>query len=123
MSTTPSPSTSQSHRLNRLASGILGPVLALTGLAGFVAPIGPFSTASAYNVFHIVFGVLGAALAGLNVPRGIRAFNIGFGLLDLYQAVAQVLHLFPESLFRWTPADFVVHIVIGVALVWVGLRR
>jgi hypothetical protein len=51
----------------------------------------------------------------------IRAFNIGFGLIDLYQALASFAHLFPEQYFRWTRVDDILHIVIGAALMFVGI--
>lgn len=51
----------------------------------------------------------------------IRAFNVGFGLIDLYQALASALGLFPGEYFRWQTADDVLHVVIGTALVAVGL--
>jgi hypothetical protein len=53
--------------------------------------------------------------------QGIKAFNIGFGLIDLYQAAASFLHLFPERHFKWKRADDLLHIVIGAFLVIVGL--
>jgi hypothetical protein len=51
----------------------------------------------------------------------IRAFNIGFGAIDLYQALASRLHWWPEGLFRWTKVDDLLHVVIGVMLMAVGL--
>ena len=51
----------------------------------------------------------------------MRGFNIGFGLIDLYQTLASFLHLFPEQLFKWTRVDDILHIVIGATLVFVGL--
>jgi hypothetical protein len=41
--------------------------------------------------------------------------------MDLYQAVASRLHLFPERLFRWTGTDDALHVVIGAALLAIGL--
>lgn len=74
-----------------------------------------------YNVFHIIFGGFGLLLLYSNNHSYIRGFNIGFGLIDLYQAFASFWNLFPERLFQWTRADDFLHIVIGVALVAVGL--
>ena len=51
----------------------------------------------------------------------IAAFNIGFGAIDLYQAVASFAGLFPEQLFRWTVVDDVLHVIVGAALVLIGL--
>ncbi|MBC7900645.1 MAG: hypothetical protein H7070_11410 [Saprospiraceae bacterium] len=78
------------------------------------------SGAAPYNVFHILFGAFGLLLVFSKNEGYIRGFNIGFGLIDLYQAAASFLHLFPERLFQWTRVDDVLHIVIGAALVLVG---
>lgn len=106
---------------NRPVLAIFAPVLILTGALGFVLPPGPMSAAPAYNVFHIIFGVLGGAAVLSRRPALIRAFNVGFGLIDLYQALASFLHLFPEKYFQWKTADDVLHVVIGAALVAIGL--
>jgi hypothetical protein len=109
--------------LNRKVLLVFGPVLILTGIGGFLLPpsLSLMSAAPAYNVFHIAFGALGAALALRGVEREIAAFNLGFGLLDLYQAVAHGAHLFPEAYFRWTVADDVLHVALGLGLAAVGL--
>jgi hypothetical protein len=72
-------------------------------------------------VFHLAFGVLGTILAvgGSNGP--IRAFNVGFGLIDLYQAVASRTGWFPKAWFRWRPADDALHVAVGLGLVAVGV--
>ena len=102
---------------------IFAPLLLLIGFLGFVIPseMALTSGAAPYNVFHIIFGAFGLLLLFLNNQSYIRGFNIGFGLIDLYQAFASFLHLFPERLFQWTRTDDVLHIVIGAALVAVGL--
>ena len=101
---------------------VFAPLLILTGLLGFVIPRekGLTSGAPAYNVFHIVFGLIGLGLVYFQHGTGIRGFNIGFGAVDLYQAAASFLHLFPEKQFQWKRADDVLHVVIGLALVLVG---
>ena len=97
------------------------PLLILTGILGFVIPRDKSLTsgAPAYNIFHILFG-LGGIMIATHHYEYIRAFNIGFGAIDLYQAAASFLHLPPEKIFRWKRADDVLHIVIGVALVLIG---
>lgn len=102
---------------------IFAPILIITGLAGFLIPSGKSLTsgASPYNIFHIIFGIAGTAIALSQHDPSIRAFNIGFGFIDLYQAVASFLHLFPESHFKWKRADDVLHIVIGAFLVGIGI--
>ncbi|MGH9849247.1 MAG: hypothetical protein ACREBD_05255, partial [Blastocatellia bacterium] len=73
------------------------------------------------NIFHIIFGLIGAAIVLSNHPTAIRTFNIGFGLIDVYQAVASYLALFPKRYFAWTRVDDVLHIVIGILLVLIGV--
>ncbi len=108
--------------LNYYTLLIFAPLLILTGVLGFVIPTKKSLTsgASAYNIFHIIFGLAGIMIATHHYDY-IRAFNIGFGVIDLYQAAASFLHLFPEKYFRWKRADDVLHIVIGGGLVLVGI--
>ena len=108
--------------INYYALLIFAPLLILTGILGFVIPRekGLTSGAPAYNVFHIVFGLIGLGLVYFEHGTGIRLFNIAFGAVDLYQAAASFLHLFPERQFQWKRADDVLHIVIGLALVLIG---
>ncbi len=101
---------------------IFAPLLILTGISGFIIPKKNSLTsgAPAYNIFHIVFGLTGLIIATHHYDY-IRVFNIGFGLIDLYQAAASFLHLFPEKHFKWKRADDVLHIVVGAGLVLVGV--
>ena len=113
--------------VNGRVLGVFGPVLILTGIAGFLIPprLALMSGAPAYNVFHIVFGSIGTALVLAKSASGVAAFNVGFGAGDLYQAVAGIGGFFPARQFRYKPADHVVHIVLGLGLVavgWMGLR-
>src|SRR5919107_2279819 len=100
-------------RLNWLVLVVFAPVLILVGVLGFVLPESASLTsgAPAYNWFHIAFGALGLLLALTKKETYARAFNLGFGLIDLYQAAASFLHLSPENLFRWKRADDVLHVV------------
>lgn len=97
-------------------------MLILVGLAGFIIPPEQSLTsgAPAYNVFHIIFGGLGLLLVRSRNERYICSFNAGFGLIDLYQAIASYLHLPPQQYFRWTTVDDILHIVIGIALLAIG---
>ena len=99
-----------------------GPVLILTGIAGFLMPprLALMSGAPAYNIFHIVFGIVGTALVLAKSARGVAAFNLAFGAGDLYQAIAGIGGFFPARQFRYKPADHVVHVVLGLGLVGVG---
>ena len=106
---------------------VFGPVLILTGIAGFLIPprFALMSGAPAYNLFHIAFGVLGTVLVLAGSRRGIAVFNLGFGAADVYQAIAGVAGWFPARQFRYKRADHVVHVVLGLALAgvgWMGLR-
>jgi len=114
--------TSPWPRRNWICLAVFGPVLIATGLVGLVVPPerSLMSGATPYDVFHIGFGVLGTSLVLARRTRATAAFNLGFGLVDLYQALAGVLGLFPARLFALRPADHVVHVVLGVALVAMG---
>ena len=109
--------------LNHIVLFVFAPVLIVTGVLGFLIPAEKSLTsgATAYNIFHLIFGVIGLLLAFGKNERWSRAFNLGFGLIDLYQAVASFTHLFPEKYFRWTSVDDIVHLVIGAALICIGL--
>jgi hypothetical protein len=109
--------------LNYYVLLVFGLLLVLAGAAGFVIPENKSQTsgAPAYNIFHIVFGVIGIACVVCGDPVCIKGFNIGFGVIDLYQAAASFLHLFPERQFKWKRTDDVLHVVIGAFLVLVGL--
>lgn len=99
------------------------PILVLVGVLGFVIPERKSLTsgAHAYNIFHIAFGLIGLSLIYSGSGDLIRGFNIGFGLIDLYQAVASRFGWFPSRQFRWEKADDVLHVVIGLGLIVVGM--
>ena len=109
--------------LNLITLQIFAPVLIIAGILGFILPanVSLTSGAAPYNIFHILFGIIGLALVLTRNERMIRLFNIGFGLIDIYQAIASFLHLFPEHYFNWTRVDDLLHIIIGIALVLIGL--
>lgn len=109
--------------LNFYVLAVFAPVLVLVGILGFVIPENKSLTsgAPAYNVFHIAFGLLGLGCLLQGESTLIRAFNIGFGLIDLYQAAASFLGWFPRKQFRWKRADDILHIVVGFGLVLAGL--
>jgi hypothetical protein len=113
--------------VNGRVAGVFGPVLILTGIAGFLVPprLALMSGAPAYNIFHIVCGLIATALVLARIPRGAAAFNVGFGALDLYQVVAGIGGFFPARVFRYKTADHILHLVLGLALAavgWMGLR-
>ena len=102
---------------------IFAPVLVLIGAAGFLIPPNKSLTsgAPAYNVFHIVFGLIGLGIAYCGDVTCTRLFLIGFGAIDLYQALASFLGWFPIKQFRWTRGDDMLHVVIGAALILIGV--
>lgn len=107
----------------RVALFLLSLLLVTAGIVGFVLPPGKgdFSGAVPYNVFHLTFGALAGAIALWGGRRSASAFNVGFGLIDLYQALASAKGLFPAALFLWKPADDIIHVVLGSLLVLIGL--
>lgn len=111
------------QKLNRRVLLVFAPVLILIGVLGFVLPSskGLTSGEPAYNIFHIISGVIGLLIVLRKNGGSIRAFNVGFGLVDLYQAAASFAHLFPEQYFRWTRVDDALHVIVGAALVLVGV--
>ena len=91
-------------------------------MAGFLTPKGLALTsgAPAYNIFHLGFGLLGLLLLWSKRHWLISLFNAGFGLIDLYQALASYADLPPEQYFLWTGVDDILHVVIGLALFVIG---
>lgn len=108
---------------NVLVLKVFAPILLVVGVLGFVTPpeLALTSGAAPYNVFHLVFGVIGVGCAFSGRLAAARAFNFGFGLIDLYQALASALSLWPREHFAWKRADDVLHVVIGVLLVGVAV--
>jgi hypothetical protein len=108
--------------LNFITLAIFAPVLIIVGIAGFLIPAQHSLTsgAPAYNVFHLIFGVVGLLVVRTRNELWLSLFNFGFGLIDLYQAMASALHLPPEKYFLWTSADDILHVLIGLALVIIG---
>ena len=107
--------------LNPITLTVFAPLLILVGISGFILPEQPTSTAAAYNIFHIAFGAMGLLFVLMKSDQLILGFNIGFGAIDLYQALASMIGIFPERFFRWTAVDDVLHIIIGAGLVLIGI--
>jgi hypothetical protein len=107
---------------NYITLAIFAPILILVGVAGFLIPAQHSLTsgAPAYNVFHLVFGTVGLVILSTRSQSLISSFNAGFGLIDLYQALASYLHLPPGQYFLWTRVDDILHILIGLTLVIMG---
>ena len=111
------------HPVNVLVLRLFAPILILVAMLGFVLPpsLAMTSGAPAYNLFHFTFGLVGLGMLMSGKLHFVKAFNFGFGLIDLYQAVASFADLWPKSLFLWKRADDVLHVVIGAALVGVAV--
>ena len=109
--------------LNSLLLTAFAPILIVAGILGFVTPpsLALMSGATPYNLFHLFFGLVGVGLLFTKRLSLAKIFNIGFGAIDLYQAVASFAGLFPTTLFAYKRADDVLHIVLGLLLVGVGL--
>jgi hypothetical protein len=124
MKPTPRPACTamENKSLNQITLMILAPLLILTGIAGFVLPdqYSLMSNAAPYNLFHIIFGAIGLLLIQTNNDLVASSFNLGFGLIDLYQVLASMIGLSPIQHFHWTYADDVVHVILGFALVIIG---
>ena len=104
---------------------VFGPLLILTGVSGLLLPPGLslMSGAAPYDTFHITFGVLGLAIVLAKSPRWATLFNLGFGVVDLYLALAGAIGFFPAGPFGLRPADHVVHVLFGLLLVAFGIHR
>lgn len=98
------------------------PLLLAAGVLGFVVPaqLSLMSGAPAYNVFHLIAGAVGLLIALWRAAPAAIAFNLAFGTIDLYQALAGLTGLFPARLFALRPADHALHVGFGLLLVGVG---
>ena len=112
----------ENRSLNQTTLLILAPLLLVTGIAGFIIPeqYNLMSGAAPYNLFHIIFGAIGLLLIQAKNDLVASSFNLGFGLIDLYQVLASVVGLTPIEYFHWTFADDVVHVILGFTLVLIG---
>lgn len=112
----------ENKTLNQKTLTIFAPLLILTGIAGFLIPeqYSLMSGAAPYNLFHLIFGAIGLLLVSTRSELAASGFNFGFGLIDLYQALASAVGLTPIQYFHWTFADDVAHVLIGFALVIIG---
>jgi hypothetical protein len=108
--------------VNFVTLAIFAPLLILVGILGFLIPAEQSLTsgALAYNVFHLLFGLIGLLALWSRQELFVSSFNAGFGLIDLYQAVASYLHFPPEQYFLWTTVDDILHIILGLVLAAIG---
>jgi len=115
---------SKPNKLNWVVLSIFGPFLIIAGIAGFFIPAQYSLTSGAtpYNLFHILFGAIGLFIVSLRRELYSALFNILFGLIDLYQALASFVGLSPKQYFLWTPVDDYLHVLIGIVLIAIGFR-
>jgi hypothetical protein len=101
---------------------VFAPLLIVTGLLGFALPaeMSLMSGAAPYNVFHLVAGAVGLVPVLRRNLAGATSFNLVFGGIDLYQALAGLTGWFPAGLFALRPADHAVHVLVGSFLLGVG---
>ena len=112
------------HQGNKLILSVFAPLLIVAGIAGFFIPDQYSLTSGAppYNLFHILFGAIGLFIVSLRRELYAALFNIVFGEIDLYQAVASFFGLTPKQYFLWKPVDDYLHVLIGIVLIAVGFR-
>jgi hypothetical protein len=98
------------------------PLLLAAGVLGFVVPahLSLMSGAPAYNIFHLLAGTLGLLFVFQRAVPAIIGFNLVFGAIDLWQALAGLTGLFPARFFALRPADHVLHVAFGLLLCGVG---
>jgi hypothetical protein len=108
---------------NRVALVAMVGLLLAAAVLGELGPAGSSltSVATPYNVFHLIAAAVGLVVFFSGSARAAAGFNFGFGLIDLYQAMAGLWGWAPARLFQLRPADHVIHVVLGAALVAVAM--
>ena len=138
--TTASPSTTGSRTLLQTAALLVGATFVLVGLLGFVPGIttnfdelafasndsnaellGIFQVSVLHNVVHLLFGIVGIAMA--KSVAGAKTYLIGGGaiyiVLFVYGLVVDL-----DSSANFVPvntADNYLHLVLGIAMIGLGV--
>lgn len=110
-----------------------GVVLVLVGLLGFFGPIGPTAEDSIFGSFwwfdngenwaHTVLGIV-ALLAAFLLPAGLqRPLVMLVGLLGLFFAVYNVFSATFLGANLESPADLVLHLVVGLWALWASKKK
>lgn len=116
-------STRSEYGINRLTAIILGAVLVLVGLLGFVNDpvLGIFEVDAVHNVIHLLTGGVLLAAAFMNNGVHVRMVNITLGAVYLLVAILGfVAPSLLGSIMQYNAADNWLHLFLGVVLVGVG---
>jgi hypothetical protein len=130
----------RSADLTRRAAAVVGAVFVLVGILGFIPGIttdygsmtfaghesdamllGIFQVSILHNLVHLLFGVVGIAMA--RTAAGARAFLIGGGVVYLVLWLYGLL-VDSESSANFVPfndADSWLHLVLGLGMVGLGV--
>jgi uncharacterized membrane protein HdeD (DUF308 family) len=106
---------------NRLVAQILGAVLVLVGLIGFVNDpvLGVFDVNLLHNVVHLLSGGVLLAAAFMDGGRNARLTNMVLGVV--YLVVAAATWIGPlRNVFALNMADAGLHVLIAVVLLGVA---
>lgn len=109
---------------NRLVAQILGAVLVLVGLLGFVMPsplLGIFAVDMIHNVIHLLTGAVLLGAAFMDGGRNVRLVNIVLGVVYLLvAALGFVAEGFLGTIIVANMADHLLHLLLGVVLLGVA---
>ncbi|MFL5731208.1 MAG: hypothetical protein ACJ75J_17095 [Cytophagaceae bacterium] len=110
---------------NTLVLGIFSALILFVGAMAFFIPenISLLSTLYPYNLFRVDIGMTGIILALFDRKKISRYSNIILGLVIAYQALASLLHLYPEEFFQWTILDDILNADIGLAMIIIGFSE
>ena len=111
------------NNLNRTVAMIIGGVLVLVGLLGFVwdPVLGVFDVGPIHNVVHLLTGGILLAAAFANNGLYARQVNITLGVVYLLVALLGFIAAgFLGSIIEYNMADNWLHVLLGVVLVGAG---
>ena len=102
---------------------ILGAILALVGIAGFVMNpvVGIFGVTTIHNIIHIVSGIVLVAAGYMSDGKNAKTAVITFGFIYLAVAVLGFANIAPVvSTLNINLADNILHIAIAIVTLGVG---
>jgi len=108
---------------NKILAQIVGVVLTLVGLAGFVSggSLLGFQVNTLHNIVHLVSGLLGLYAGFAAGGQNAKMFNKTLGII--YVVVAVLGFALPSTMFKLLAinmADNLLHLVLGAVLALVG---